>query len=226
MFFLDRDGVLIEEIGYISRAEDVVLMPDVSRTLRLIDRSGFQFCVITNQAGVARGKFKLEAIHEVNLRIFDLLAQDDIVMRDFFACPHHPQGTIAPWNTTCSYRKPNRGLLDMAAEELNVSPASSFMIGDKISDLEAGAAAGCRTALVLTGHGPEHEKAVREHANSLNLVTIADTFAEAVEACLRLSGEPAKSESLLRQTRFDTASPRTFTCSGIYFDGKSLVPIQ
>lgn len=219
-FFLDRDGVLIEEIGYISQAEDVVLLPDVARALRMIDEAGFRCCVITNQAGVARGKFHLEAIHEVNLKIFDLLAQDEVMLRDFFACPHHPQGTVAPWNSQCAFRKPNPGLLDMAASELNISLAESFMIGDKISDLQAGAVVGCRTALVLTGHGPDHERTVRENAESLTLVTIATSFIAAVEACLEL----ATTDSASLQDRPDITSPRTFTCSGVCFDGRSLVP--
>ena len=189
-FFLDRDGVLIEEIGYIHRPEDVVLLPCVAAALRQIEAAGFEICVITNQAGVARGKFGVEAIHAVNQRIFDLLAEEGIWLRYFYACPHHPSGVVAPWNASCPYRKPSAGLLQLASDDLNLALGQSFMIGDKISDLQAWANVGCRTALVRTGHGPDHVEAVRQNAVSLKLITIADTLPEAVEACLKVADKP------------------------------------
>lgn len=212
-FFLDRDGVLIEEIGYIHRPEDVVLLPTVSESLRQIEAAGFQACVITNQAGVARGKFAPDAIHAVNQRIYELLQREGIHLNYFYACPHHPSGVVAPWNTPCPYRKPNSGLLVMAADDLKLSLAQSFFIGDKISDLQAGASVGCKTVLVRTGHGKDHVESVSQNADSLRLVTITNTMLDAVEACLGLAEAAMPEQTRQPESHQGETFPQTILCT-------------
>jgi len=188
-FFLDRDGVLIEERNYLHDPNCVVLLPTVDKALKRIEQAGYRVFVITNQAGVARGYFPLDAIHQVHKRIFELLAEQEIDLLEFYACPHHPDGVVSPWNQQCDCRKPSPGLISMAARDHGIALPKSFFIGDKLSDLQAGAAVGCKTALVRTGYGVKHESDVVEQSAELNLVTVADNLLQAVEACLCQLGE-------------------------------------
>jgi D-glycero-D-manno-heptose 1,7-bisphosphate phosphatase len=161
--FLDRDGVLIEEVNYLASPGQVALIKGAAEALRKLRAAGHVIIVVTNQAGVAKGYFREDIIPAVHSRIHELLADGGASVDGFYYCPHHPSGKVREYSVECSCRKPEPGMILRAASELNVDLASSFMIGDKISDLEAAANAGCRAAaLVRTGHGGAHaEKAAR-----------------------------------------------------------------
>lgn len=156
-FFLDRDGVINEEVNYLHRIEDVVILPHVEEAIHLIHQAGYLAVVISNQSGIARGMFTMTEVKAVENRIAELLHND--FPDAWYYCPHHPsKGTIPELVKDCDCRKPKPGLFFQAAKELNIDLASSFMIGDKLSDLQSGDAAGCSlSVLVTTGHGMEDE---------------------------------------------------------------------
>ncbi|MCY2937118.1 MAG: HAD family hydrolase [Planctomycetota bacterium] len=181
--FLDRDGVLIEEVHYLSSVEQVRLLPGVVEGLRLLERSGFELVVVTNQAGVARHFFPESQVRVIHDHLEDLLASQGIGIRDWKYCPHHPTEGIGEYKVDCLCRKPKPGMLLEAAAEHGINLKASFLIGDKRSDLEAGAAAGCRTTLVRTGHGSSEERNLLPGLPGF--LGICDTLAEAARLVLR-----------------------------------------
>jgi D-glycero-D-manno-heptose 1,7-bisphosphate phosphatase len=183
-FFLDRDGVLIEESGHLSDPAKVVVLPTVRDALRLIASSGYDCCVVTNQAGVAKRYFDLATIIAIHERIDELLATDAEIVQGYYVCPHHPTAGVPPFRQDCDCRKPKPGLLTFASRERNIGLPQSFLIGDKVSDLLAGAAAGCRTVLVRTGHGTDEERRLSTATNQANCLAVVDTLLEAVRTCL------------------------------------------
>ena len=160
-FFLDRDGVINEEVNYLHEAEKTVLIPGVPEAVQRIHAAGFLAVAVTNQAGVAKGFYPLSHIVSVHARIQRLLLRSgaDAVIDAWYFCPHHPEFT-----GECSCRKPRPGMLLRAAADFDIDLSRSFMIGDRISDLLAGRGAGCRASmLVLSGYGVnETEKARNE----------------------------------------------------------------
>jgi D-glycero-D-manno-heptose 1,7-bisphosphate phosphatase len=150
--FLDRDGVLIEDIDQLVRSEDLRVLPDVPAALERLHWAGFLLLVVTNQPIVARGLItenRLRTIHEDLDRMLQNAGAPPI--DGFFFCPHHPRANLAAYRLDCPCRKPRPGLLLDAAREHDVTLAASFMVGDRLSDIAAGARAGCRTILVETG---------------------------------------------------------------------------
>jgi D-glycero-D-manno-heptose 1,7-bisphosphate phosphatase len=151
--FLDRDGTVIEEVSYLAHPDQVHLLPSATRAIRRLNELHIPVVVVTNQAGVARGYFPESRVAEVHARLDELLAQEGARIDGYYVCPHHPTHGVGAFRTECQCRKPNPGLLLRAASELDLLLARSCMIGDKLSDLEAGARAGCRPVLVRTGYG-------------------------------------------------------------------------
>ncbi len=151
--FLDRDGVLIEEVYYLSEVSQVRLLPGAAQAVARVNRLGVPVVVVTNQAGVARGKFTEERVREVHAFLDLLLHRHCARVDRWYYCPHHAEATVAAYREACTCRKPGPGMLRRAAAELGLDLERSLLVGDKVSDLEAGAAAGCATILVRTGHG-------------------------------------------------------------------------
>lgn len=153
--FLDRDGTLIEEVNYLSAPEQVRLISGAAEAVRQLNAAGVLVVVVTNQAGVARGIFPESRISTVHAHLSSLLAERGARIDAFYYCPHHPTAGAGAYRIACECRKPKPGLLLLAARELDIDLARSWMIGDKLCDADAGRAAGCRTMLVRTGHGSE-----------------------------------------------------------------------
>ncbi|HEX4129393.1 MAG TPA: HAD family hydrolase [Pirellulales bacterium] len=153
--FLDRDGVLIEDLGYLGDPEGVALIPGAAEAVAELRSAGFVTVVVTNQSGVARGLYTEADVDRVHRRIDELLAPAGARIDRYYHCPHHPEATVAQYRTECACRKPAAGMLLRAAEELGIVLDRSYLIGDKCSDLEAAIAAGCRPLLVETGYGKE-----------------------------------------------------------------------
>jgi len=152
--FMDRDGTINEEVGYLSRLEELKLFSETNEAVRMINERGMKAIVITNQSGVARGFFDEEFVDAVHCRINEMLGEGNAFIDHFYYCPHHPMYGKAPYKISCDCRKPKPGLLLRAAEELNIDLAQSYMIGDMIKDLQAGHNAGIEKAiLVKTGYG-------------------------------------------------------------------------
>jgi D-glycero-D-manno-heptose 1,7-bisphosphate phosphatase len=187
--FLDRDGTVNEERHYLSDPALVALTENVAHGIAAANQAGFLVVVVTNQAGVGRGYFKLEAVEAVNRRIEELLALGSARIDRFYACPHHPREGIGEYLIDCDCRKPKPGMLQRAAEELGIDLSASLLIGDTRTDLEAGAAAGCRTMLVRTCHGVAVEISPEDIA-ALNLVGIMPNAFEAIMRALQLAQTP------------------------------------
>ena len=134
--FLDRDDTLIHDQSYSADANRVKIMPGVAETLRECRKLGYMLIVVTNQSGIGRGLFSVEEMHEVHKRMKSLVSGDGIFFDDIFFCPHAP-------DVNCTCRKPAPGMLLEAAEKYSINFAESAMAGDKITDVEAGIAAGC-----------------------------------------------------------------------------------
>ncbi|MGH9409591.1 MAG: D-glycero-alpha-D-manno-heptose-1,7-bisphosphate 7-phosphatase [Vicinamibacterales bacterium] len=153
--FIDRDGTLIEETGYLSRLDRLVVFPYAVDAVRLLNRGGFAVVIITNQAGLAKGLFEEAFLTEVHGVIEERLRAGGALVDGFFYCPHHPQGIVEHLRVECDCRKPRPGLITRAARELNLDLARSFVVGDRVKDVQAGQAVGARTLLVRTGGGAE-----------------------------------------------------------------------
>lgn len=153
--FLDRDGTLNEEVGYLCRPEDVVLVPGAREALARLNARGIPVLVVTNQAGIGRGKYGWAEFQAVMDRIGALLAQGGAHLDGVYAAAHHPKGLGDYAHPDHPDRKPNPGMLLRAAREHGVDLSRSWMVGDKALDLEAGRNAGCRVALVRTGYGSQ-----------------------------------------------------------------------
>jgi len=151
--FLDRDGTLSAEIGYVNHLSRFHLLPFAVEAVRLVNRAGWRAVVITNQAGVARGYFPESLVEEVHGSVREHMAAGGARLDGIFYCPHHPSVGEAPYRQDCACRKPKPGLLRQAAEELQIDLARSWMIGDRYGDLEVAWAVGARGALVRTGYG-------------------------------------------------------------------------
>lgn len=148
--FLDRDGVLIEDTGYPSDPDAISLLPTVGAGLRRLREAGWRLVVVSNQSGVARGKFDLARLEQIHARLVALLRAEGVELDALYFCPHHPGG-IPPFNVPCDHRKPESGMLRSAAEELGLWLDQCWMIGDKESDVEAAHGAGVRAILIGSG---------------------------------------------------------------------------
>jgi D-glycero-D-manno-heptose 1,7-bisphosphate phosphatase len=180
--FLDRDGVVIEDAHYLSSPDQARLVPGAADAIAALNRSGWPVVIVTNQSGVARGYFTPETVHAVHEHLSEQLAGYGARIEAFYFCPHFPTAEVAAYRTECLCRKPKPGMLLRAAEELNLDLDRSWMVGDRASDLEAGAAAGARTVLVRTGYGATVDVATLDRGR-LNLDLVASDLADAVAKC-------------------------------------------
>jgi D-glycero-D-manno-heptose 1,7-bisphosphate phosphatase len=157
--FLDRDGTLLEEAGYVDRLERLVFFPYAVDAVRLLNRGGLAVVLFTNQSGVGRGIHTEAFVHEAHALVTSRLAVGRARLDGIYYCPHHPQAVVEPFRQVCECRKPRTGMLQQAAADLDLDLSRSFTVGDKWSDVEAGIAAGGRGILVRTGYGRSTEAA-------------------------------------------------------------------
>lgn len=152
--FVDRDGTLIRELEQPPRrASDVEFVPGAPEALCTLGRAGFRIVMITNQSAFARGWLRFEEYVAVQRTIDAELARVGTRLDAVYFCPHHPSAGAAPYRRACTCRKPGSGLLELAARELGLDLARSWMVGDALRDLDAGAGVGVRGILVATGKG-------------------------------------------------------------------------
>jgi D-glycero-D-manno-heptose 1,7-bisphosphate phosphatase len=151
--FLDRDGTLIEERHYLGDPAGVALFAWTLPALERLRGTGLALVLVSNQSGVARGRFGEAELAAVQARLAALLAAGGIRLDGVYYCPHHPAASVAAYRSDCDCRKPKPGLLTRAARELDLELAGSWVIGDKPEDMALAAGAGLRAVLVLSGQG-------------------------------------------------------------------------
>ena len=180
--FLDRDGTLLEEAGYLDRLERLVFFPFSVDAVRLLNRAGFAVVIVTNQAGIARGIFKEAFVAEAHAHIARRLDAGGARVDGFYYCPHHPEAVVAEFRRDCDCRKPKPGMLTRAASDLGLALERSFIVGDRWHDLEAGQRVGAGSILVRTGYGRTEEAAPRREVRPSAIV---DNVMAAVSWILR-----------------------------------------
>ena len=151
--FLDRDGTINEQMGYINHIDRFHLLDGVTDAIRRLNIAGIPVVVVTNQSGLARGYFPESLLEEVHRKMELLLALDNAHVDGIYVCPHHLEAKEAKFRVDCDCRKPKKGLFVRAARELGLDLARSYVVGDRWSDLKAAASFGARGILVLTGYG-------------------------------------------------------------------------
>jgi len=181
--FLDRDGTINEEMGYINHVSRLRLLPEAASAIRRLNEAGFPVVVVTNQSGAARGYFPASLVEEVHGHLQDLLAAERARVDAIYTCLHGP-------DEGCSCRKPQPGLLLRAAEELGLDLSRSYLVGDRYKDMETAARAGVRGILVLTGYGLGEYEHFHE-ANPAKPVYVAQHLLDAAEFIIRQGQESA-----------------------------------
>jgi len=181
--FLDRDGVITQEPPYYAhRLDQLALIPRSGDAIRLLNENEILAVVVSNQAGIAHGYFREEDTALFNRALGEELGKLGVRIDAFYYCPHHPEAGMEDYRTDCDCRKPGPGMMLKAAKDMGIDLPKSFMIGDKLTDIEAGKKAGCGTVLVKTGQGMEALK-----NGSIWCGFIADDLYQAAEYILDLS---------------------------------------
>lgn len=186
--FMDRDGTISEEVGYVNHPSRYRVFPYSAEAVRLLNEKGWLAILVTNQAGVARGYFDenlIGAVHDVlKLELNEQHAHLDAI----YYCAHHPTVGELPYRFDCDCRKPKPGLIQRAAQEFDIDLAQSWMIGDRYSDIELARNAGTRAAFVLSGYGRgewEYQRATWKHEPDL----VAEDLLEAVRRIIGVNRE-------------------------------------
>ena len=181
--FLDRDGTMIADVGYLDALDRVDYYPWTVDAIRMLNRAGLPVVVVTNQAGIARGFFTEAFVQETHRYIDARLAAGGARVDAYYYCPHHPAGRVAAFARACDCRKPGRGMIDQAASDLGLDPARSFVVGDTWLDIGLARAVGARGILVRTGAGAAWEART---PNDLSADVVVDNLAAAASWILSI----------------------------------------
>lgn len=181
--FLDRDGTLVDELGFLRRPEDLRLLPRAAEGVRAFNAAGWRTIVVTNQSGLARGLFSADDLAAVHARLEAALAEEGARLDAILHCPHHPEEGAPPLRATCECRKPAPGLLFEAASRFGLELGACWIVGDSLRDLEAGKRAGLGgELLLLTGKGKDELALLSE--SERHLVRVAPDLLAAAHAIL------------------------------------------
>ncbi|MGH7855425.1 MAG: D-glycero-alpha-D-manno-heptose-1,7-bisphosphate 7-phosphatase [Candidatus Binatia bacterium] len=151
--FLDRDGTLIRDVGYLRRTDQIEILPRVPAALRLLRDQGFKIVVVTNQSAVARGWMSEEDLAAIHDTLAAQLAQSGASLDAIYYCPHHPVEGKGIYQQVCACRKPNSGMIERACDDLGLNPAASYVVGDQKTDIELAKRIGA-TALLIGASAP------------------------------------------------------------------------
>lgn len=181
--FLDRDGTINVEKGYISDPAQIELISGSAAAIRRLNEAGYLVFGLSNQSGVARGFYTVRDVLSINSRVMQMVSEEGGKIEEILFCPHHQQGSVAEYAVTCDCRKPATGMVDKVKSKYTVELTDAVMVGDKIVDLELGRAIGARTALVKTGFGISEMEKIKADGMAEPDVYAKD-LAEAVELLL------------------------------------------
>ena len=182
--FIDRDGTISDEVGYVNHVSRYRVFPFAAEAVRALHEAGWLAILVTNQAGVARGYFGEELIGQVHALLAEELGRGGARLDAVYYCPHHPSVGEPPYRLDCDCRKPKPGLIRGAAREFGLDLAGCWMVGDRHSDVVLARNAGVRSAFVLTGYGRgelEHQSHAWEHQPDL----VAENLLEAVREIVK-----------------------------------------
>ena len=179
--FLDRDGTINVDVGYLHQLEDLELFPWATDALRLLKRAGYTLVVVTNQSGIAHGLIDPGFVQICHDEMRRRLQRGGADLDALYYCAHHPRGSVPGWNVECRCRKPLPGMVEDAQRDLGIDPKQSWVIGDKWLDVQLGEAVGARSILVRTGWGSEQE---RKRPAGQQVDAICDNLIHAVSVIL------------------------------------------
>ena len=183
--FLDRDGTLNVDVGYLHAIDQLELFPWTADALRLLKRAGYLLVVVSNQAGIAQGMIAPGVVEQAHAEMLRRVREAGGDLDALYFCPHHPRGAIKELATDCRCRKPLPGMIDDAARDLGIDVARSWVVGDKWLDVQLGHAAGARSILVRTGWGADQE---RRRTEGQKVEAICDNLIAAVSVILAARG--------------------------------------
>ena len=182
--FIDRDGTISEEVGYVNHPSRFQIYPYSFEAIKLLNEKGWLAIVVTNQAGVARGYFSEDVIKDIHQQLNRKMIESEARLDAIYYCAHHPTVGEPPYRLDCDCRKPKAGLIDRAAKDFEIDLASSWMVGDRYSDIELARNAGLHSAFVLSGYGRgewEYQRAGWKHQPDL----VSQDLLECVRSILK-----------------------------------------
>jgi D-glycero-D-manno-heptose 1,7-bisphosphate phosphatase len=179
--FLDRDGTLNVDVGYLHAIDQLELFPWTGDALRLLKRAGYLLVVVSNQAGIAQGLIAPGFVEQAHAEMVGRVRASGGDLDALYFCPHHPRGAIAAFATDCRCRKPQPGMIEDAARDLGIDVRRSWVVGDKWLDVQMGHAAGTRSILVRTGWGADQE---RRRPEGQKVEAICDNLIAAVSVII------------------------------------------
>jgi D-glycero-D-manno-heptose 1,7-bisphosphate phosphatase len=157
--FLDRDGTILDELGYLTPSSTVVIYPWSADAIRLLKRAGYTVVMITNQGGIGLGLYDHDFVNATHERLTQQFAEAGAHIDAWYYCPHHPEAVVEEYRVKCGCRKPAPGMLHDAASDLDLDLSKSWVVGDQWRDVQLAHVAGCRSVLLRTGHGALQEAA-------------------------------------------------------------------
>jgi D-glycero-D-manno-heptose 1,7-bisphosphate phosphatase len=187
--FMDRDGTLVEEVGYLNHLSRLKVLPRSAEAVRRLNESGWPALLVTNQSGVARRIFDMNLLEQVHAALTSALAEGGAKLDGIYFCPHHPDAADPAYRAVCECRKPKPGMFLRAAKEHGVDLSRSYLVGDSATDMEAARNAGVTGVLVLTGYG-RGERQFRLPLRGLSPAHFAEDIGEAVDWILSREAPP------------------------------------
>jgi D-glycero-D-manno-heptose 1,7-bisphosphate phosphatase len=151
--FIDRDGTINEQMGYVNHVSRFRILPKVPQAIRMLNRHGFLVFVVSNQSGVAKGYYPLDLVSTLHQLLVSRIKEKKASIDGIFFCPHHPEGSVPEFSRDCDCRKPKTGLIEQACRSFEIDLRRSFVVGDMCTDIELARRAGITGILVKTGYG-------------------------------------------------------------------------
>ena len=182
--FIDRDGTINEQMGYINHESRFRILPRVPQAIRMLNRQGFLVLVVSNQSGVARGYYPLDLVKTLHRLMVTRMREKRGNIDGVFFCPHHPAGSVPEFSRDCDCRKPKTGLIEQACKSFEIDLRRSFVVGDMCTDIELAHRAGLKGVLVKTGYGLGEIEYILRHKTT-KPVHIAEDLLDAVRWIVR-----------------------------------------